>query len=133
MPDPKFNAALLEEKPVSDLPQPSHRDLYLMLGELSGQLKTVVTMLQEKRAEITELRTRVGELEKKAAVGVFLVIGISLIVPVTTTTITNSFTSQLPKDEVEEVRVQLARLKRLLKDEDLIDLPAGGVAAPKKN
>lgn len=116
MPNPAFNAPITEGSPVSEAPQPSHRDLYLMLGELSGQLKTVVAILSEKRAEIVELRTRVGELEKKVAVGVFLVIGISLIVPVTTTTITNRFASNIRENDIEDITDKLDVAKKRISE-----------------
>ena len=121
MPNPEFNGPIPEETLLTDFtPQPSHKDLYLLLGELSGQMKTVITMLNEKRVELSDIRVRVNELEKKGAVGLFLVIGLSLVIPTSVSYIMGRGNQSgfnpdtLSRSEVVEMREALNTLKEAL-------------------
>jgi hypothetical protein len=49
------------------LPEPSHGDILVQIGELKGQVATLITLVGQKREDINAVFSRVGILEKESA------------------------------------------------------------------
>lgn len=47
--------------------EPSHGDILVQIGELKGQVQTLITLVGQKREDINAVFARVGALEKDAA------------------------------------------------------------------
>jgi hypothetical protein len=46
--------------------EPTHGDILVQIGELKGQVATLITLVGEKRDDINAAFTRIGVLEKSA-------------------------------------------------------------------
>jgi hypothetical protein len=49
------------------LPEPSHGDILVQIGELKGQVATLITLVGQKREDINAAFLRLGVLEKESA------------------------------------------------------------------
>lgn len=49
------------------LPEPTHGDILVQIGELKGQVQTLITLVGQKREDINAVFMRVGALEKDSA------------------------------------------------------------------
>jgi hypothetical protein len=47
--------------------EPTHGDILVQIGELKGQVQTMITLIGEKRADINAAFSRIGQLEKFSA------------------------------------------------------------------
>jgi hypothetical protein len=101
--------------------EPTHGDILVQIGELKGQVATLITLVGEKRDDINAAFTRIGVLEKSTVsreelntaeskigvlqnqvakwTGVCLAISFTLpfVVPYVTRIISNADRSALPK------------------------------------
>ena len=48
-------------------PEPTHGDILVQIGELKGQVATLITLVGQKREDINAVFARVGVLEKESA------------------------------------------------------------------
>jgi hypothetical protein len=49
------------------MPEPSHADILVQIGELKGQVQTLITLVGQKREDLNQAFSRIGELEQHSA------------------------------------------------------------------
>lgn len=91
----------------------SHRDLYMRLGELMGQVESIRSLLEDKRKDMAWMANRINELEKKVAIGVFLAVVVSILLPVATTIAATYFTTTLSGEEISLLKDEIAALREM--------------------
>ena len=65
-------------------PEPTHGDILEKLGELKGQVATLITLVAEKREDINALYGRVSTLEKDWAKWVGICLAAAFLMPLVT-------------------------------------------------
>ncbi len=49
------------------MPEPSHADILVQIGELKGQVQTLITLVGQKREDLNQAFSRIGDLEQESA------------------------------------------------------------------
>jgi hypothetical protein len=49
------------------MPEPSHADILVQIGELKGQVQTLITLVGQKREDLNQAFARIGDLEQHSA------------------------------------------------------------------
>jgi hypothetical protein len=49
------------------MPEPSHADILVQIGELKGQVQTLITLVGQKRDDLNQAFARIGDLEQHSA------------------------------------------------------------------
>ena len=49
------------------MPEPSHADILVQIGELKGQVSTLITLVGQKREDLNQAFSRICDLEQESA------------------------------------------------------------------
>lgn len=85
----------------------------MRLGELMGQVESIRSLLEDKRKDMAWMANRINELEKKVAIGVFLAVVVSILLPVATTIAATYFTTTLSGEEISLLKDEIAALREM--------------------
>jgi hypothetical protein len=90
-------------------------DLYMRLGELSGSIKALTSLVQDKRADIVTLTERVNAVEMRVAGGVALAVALSLLLPTSITVFASHSAADTKAESVKENEARIQNLEALIK------------------
>lgn len=85
----------------------SHKDIFLRLGDIQGQLEFIRLMLETKRAELEAVKVRQTETEKRIAVGMFMVVTLGVFAPIIGAYAVSKMTIGLSDAEIHLIRKEL--------------------------
>lgn len=91
----------------------THKDIFVRLGEISAQIAALAAQVEIKRTDLESVKARLLEIEKRMAVGMFLVVTIGVGLPVVGTIASTFLKPGLTPQEVFELREELEALDAL--------------------
>ena len=96
----------------------NHVDIYLRLGELSGSISALTSLVQDKRDDITRLTVRVNDVESKVAGGVAMAVALSVLIPAVISLLAwlNPADPQGKAAQLAKQKEEIHQLQQLLRD-----------------